>query len=192
MLDREARVRATIVPRSTTLMSLRIPQTVTRCATPDRQGRVRYEDGVTRVIGENIVLRRWRQRGDEPRARAASETFDGLRLRPGTWTLLLACQRYGLRLDAAIDVERLTRCLEQARRDHPKCGAAHPSKLVHLLRFLQQRRVLRAVAERARNPEKPGLPDLFLYRLNAEGEVFGGRFVESAQSRPEGERRLPD
>jgi len=52
------------------------------------------------------------------------------------------------------------------------------SKFAALLSFLEHKGVLRDVVDRPRSLDNPGLPDLFLYRVDQKGRVHGGRFVE--------------
>jgi hypothetical protein len=47
-----------------------------------------------------------------------------------------------------------------------------------LIAFLRRKKVLSDVVDRARDPSAPGIPDLFLYRLDRAGRVHGGCFVE--------------
>ena len=52
------------------------------------------------------------------------------------------------------------------------------SKFAHLLTFLREKDLLQCVVDRERPVASPGIPDLFLYRMDETGRVYGGRFVE--------------
>ena len=159
-------------------MSLGIPLTVTRCATPDRAGRVRFQDGEECLIAEQVVLRRWKERSKEPAAKAAGIRFDGCRLPSGTWTLLRQWMDDGL---APADLAKSASLNEYAERNRVAGGLLRtpPStKFAAMLGFLEGRKVLRKIIKRKRPAGNPGIPDLFLYRLDADGRVLGGRFVE--------------
>ena len=52
------------------------------------------------------------------------------------------------------------------------------SKFAHLLTFLREKDLLQCVVDRERPVASPGIPDLFLYRMDANGRIHGGRFVE--------------
>ena len=158
-------------------MSLRIQLTVKRCPHA-HTGRVRFVLGHVCRPGEAVVLRRWRDRSSEARPKAADETFDGCRLPPGSWFLLNACAAVGLRLDVPIESAVLRLFLDDARREHPTWRAPQVDKFARVIEFLRQRKVLRQVLERTRDPDNPGLPDLFLWRRDRDGAINGGQFVE--------------
>lgn len=159
-------------------MSLRIPLTVKRCATPDRAGRVRYAHDDDCLIAEDVVLRRWKERSRETEARSAGVRFDGCRLPSGTWTLLRQWIEEGL---AAPDLTNPAVLRTHAERNRALGGTLRTpvsTRFAALIRFLERKHVLTDVVGRTRSAEKPGLPDLFLYRIDGGGRVLGGRFVE--------------
>jgi hypothetical protein len=157
---------------------LRISRTVTRgpSRTGDRRARFQYRNDC--LLGEDIVLRRWRERSQSPRAMALRETFDGFRLKPGTWRALQACRSAGLRLDRPVNLDDLTLHLEAARVLDRDLRAPQAGKFVPLITYLQSRKLLAKVVNRPRIKENPGLPDLFLYRRAADGSVYGSKFLE--------------
>lgn len=159
-------------------MSLRISLTVTRCATPDRTGRVRYQHGDGCLIAEQVVLRRWKERSKEPTVVAAGVRFDGCRLPSGTWTLLRQWIEEGLPPAELANPAVLTAHAQRNRMLGSELRTPESTKFAALIRFLLEKDVLRQVVGRRRSSEKPGLPDLFLYRVDREGRVHGGRFVE--------------
>ena len=158
-------------------MSLRIMLSVRRCS-PATRGRVRYQHGDARLIPEELVLRRWKDRSNEPSAKASGVRFDGCRLSPGTWTLLRQWLAQGLRQEDLTDPAVLKQYAEMSRVARVTLRAPQASKFVALLSFLEQKGVLRDVVERPRSRDNLGLPDLFLYRADRKGRVHGGRFVE--------------
>jgi hypothetical protein len=158
-------------------MSLRIQTSVVRSVSA-QPGRVRYVHGAGALIPEELVLRRWKDRSKEDSARIQGIRFDGCRLPPGTWTLLKHWLDAGLQLTDVTDPEALQRCADDSRTAGLKLKAPHASKFAAMIGFLQKKGVLHKVLERERDPESPGLPDLFLYRIDRSGDVQGGRFVE--------------
>ena len=86
-------------------MSLRIHLTARRC-NPEVPGRVRFLLGNKAVTPEGLVLGRWKARSQEPSALADGVTFDGCRLPPGTWRVLLEAERRGLSLVDANSTRR--------------------------------------------------------------------------------------
>jgi VRR-NUC domain len=170
-------------------MSLRIPLTVERCAGADRAGRVRYRYRDRCLIPEDIVLRRWQDRTNEPAQRGKRTRFEGCRLPSGTWTLLLAWTRDGLPVESLTDAKALNECAARNRAAGGKLRTPVPSKFAHLLGYLLSRGVLDDVIRRERSVEHPGLPDLFLYRLDSRGRVHGGMFVEVKRSNPHARTR---
>ena len=123
------------------------------------------------------MLRRWRGRANTEKAKTAGETFDGCRLPPGTWSLLNACAKAGLRLDSAIDPTDLKLHLDAARQTHPTWRSPTAVKFVHVIVFLRQKSVLASVLARTRTLQNPGVPDLFLWRQDRNGSV-AGQFIE--------------
>ena len=160
-------------------MSLRIKLSVVRVArSPDKAGRVRYRQGNRALIPEAIVLRRWKDRSTEKPALDSGITFDGCRLPSGTRTLVKQRLADGLPWDGLSNPMVLARHAEKSRVMGNTLRAPEPTKFAAMNAFLQQRGVLRAVVERERDLKNPGLPDLFLYRLDRDKRVHGGRFVE--------------
>jgi len=158
-------------------VSLRIPLSVRRYV-PATAGRVRYQHGDARLIPEELVLRRWKDRSNEPSAKASGVRFDGCRLPSGTWTLLRNWFEAGLRREDVGDAAVLKQYAQKRRAAYANHRAPEASKFAAMLSFLEQKGVLRDVVERARSLDNPGLPDLFLYRVDRKGRVHGGRFVE--------------
>jgi len=158
--------------------SLRIPLTVTRCSPAGQSKRVRYQYGGQRLIPEMLVLRRWRDRSKENTAKANGIRFDGCRLPPGTWTLLNRWIADGLPLSEVTNTNLLKSHAERTRRLGLKLRAPVAEKFSDMLSFLQERKVLRDMMNHERPAETPGIPDLFLYRVDRNGRIHGGRFVE--------------
>jgi hypothetical protein len=159
-------------------MSLRIPLTVKRCAGVDRAGRVRYQDGDRCLIPEDIVLRRWQERTSEPRQRARDIRFDGCRLPSGTWTLLREWSREEGSPNRLTDPDVLERYAAQNRSEGGRLRTPVAAKFALLIAYLIEKKLLDAVISLERSPENPGLPDLFLYRVDRAQRVHDGRFVE--------------
>jgi hypothetical protein len=161
-------------------MSLRIPLTVTRWSPSGRPDRVRYCYGTLALIPEELVLRRWRDRSREPSATARGVRFDGCRLPPGTWRLLRRWMEDGLSLEELTNQDVLSRHAERSRQAGLKLRAPQVTKFAAMLGFLKEKKkgVLQKVMDRPRAADKPGIPDLFLYRVDRNGHVQGGRFVE--------------
>lgn len=160
-------------------MSLGIPLTVRRCKHPEHQrGRVRFMLGKRCGIGEDVVLRRWRDRSRETVARQKRITFDGCRLPPGTFQLLDACRKQGLNLDAPVTPDILRPFYERARAEHPTWRAPTPTKLAAVITCLAKTKRLTRIVNRERKAENPGLPDVFLWKRDEDGKPFGGQFIE--------------
>jgi hypothetical protein len=159
-------------------MSLRIPLTVTRCPDRDRAGRVRFDHEGDCLIPEEVVLRRWKERSREPDAIAAGVRFDGCRLPSGTWTLLRRWLDDGLLLEDVTDPAALHDRVERSRQSGELLRTPVSTKFAAMTRYLVEKKALRAIVDRDRPEASPGLPDLFLYRVDREGRVHGGRFVE--------------
>jgi hypothetical protein len=159
-------------------MSLRIKLTARRCPPDKKTTRVRYEHGEARLIPEELVRRRWRERTNAASAQAAGVRFDGCRLPPGTWILVGEWLQSGLQESDVSNAEVLARHLERTEPDTRKLRTPHVTKLAEMLGYLQRKRVLRKILARQRNPANPGLPDLFLYKVDRNGRVIDGRFVE--------------
>ena len=157
-------------------MSLRIPLVARRVDTGD--ARVRFDHSGEALIAEALVLRRWRERSRSAAARAAGEVFDGCRLPPGTWTTLKACAERGCALDHTLTSEMLRWHFDALRSDGLAARAPTPSKFVVVVRHLAARGLLDSVRLRERNLDSPGVPDLFLWRMKADGRPYGCRFVE--------------
>jgi hypothetical protein len=167
-------------------VSLRISLSARRCPKENGSNRVRYELGSKCVPPEKLVLRRWQARTKEPAAVKKSIRFDGCRLRPGTWTvfqILTDSAPPGQRVVTADAVRAWV-----ARSKGINLRGPVPEKFEQLIAYLAGRGLLDDVRSRVRDPKSPGLPDLFLYRLDRDGKVFGGIFAEV--KRPE-ERLLP-
>src|SRR3954454_22802846 len=159
-------------------MSLRIPLTVERCDGTDAAGRVRYRHGDRCLIPEAIVLRRWQERTNEPAQRAKHTQFDGCRLPSGTWTLLRAWIRDGLPPESLTNPKVLDEYAARNRAAGGKLRTPVASKFAQMIRYLVNKRAVEQIIDRERSLENPGIPDLFLYRLDAEKRVYGGYFVE--------------
>jgi len=169
-------------------MSLRIPLTVKRCARRDTAGRVLYEHDEECLIPEQIVLRRWKARSKEDDARSAGIRFDGCRLPSGTWTLLRQWMEEGLPTGDLTKASVLNEHAERNRTLGGKLRTPVSTKFALMLGYLEKKKVLREIVARRRAVDTPGLPDLFLYRVDREGRVLGGRFVEVKRQGPTGVR----
>ena len=159
-------------------MSLRIPLAVTRCPPGPGHDRVRYQYQDRCLTPEGVVLRRWRDRSLAPSAIQSRTVFDGCRLPPGTWRIVHACIGRGLAHGDVIDEEELRRHVTAVRIEHPTWRAPQTTKLAALIQFLSGRRVLEKVLSATRDDRSPGIPDLFVYRVNAAKGVHDGRFIE--------------
>jgi VRR-NUC domain len=165
-------------------MSLRIPLTVERCAGADRAGRVRYRHGHECLIPESIVLRRWQERTKQSSGTARPIRFDGCRLPSGTWTLLRAWIADGLSPESLTNPDVLEAYAARNRTGGSRLRSPVSSKYAQLIGFLLEKGVLEEVISRERSAENPGIPDLFLYRVDGAQHVHGGRFVEVKRSNP--------
>ena len=92
--------------------------------------------------------------------------------------MLKAWLEEGLLWHAVTDASVLSQFTERSRASGTKLRVPEATKFAAMNAFLQKRRVLRHVVMRARPAVNPGLPDLFLYRLDRHGRVHGGRLVE--------------
>jgi hypothetical protein len=149
---------------------------VVRCAV-QTDNRVRYHEGGAALIGEELVLRRWKDRSQTPYAMAAGTRYDGCRLRPGTCAILQQWFNQGLSERDATNPEVLRQFAERSRT-RTKLRAPAPEKFAALIAYLRRRGKLRAMVSRRRDPKKPGIPDLFLYMTDRQGRVQDGRFAE--------------
>jgi hypothetical protein len=114
----------------------------------------------------------------EPAAIGSGTRYDGCRLPPGTWRVVQACLATRSSGADLANPAVLTECMADVRDRHPTWRAPHPIKLTALLQFLNSRRVLERVVSIARDDARPGIPDLFLFRISDQFGVYGGRFVE--------------
>jgi VRR-NUC domain-containing protein len=158
-------------------VSLRIPLTAVRCNCGEGR-RVRFQHGSKCVTPEGLVLRRWKDRTQAPLQEAAGIVFDGCRLPPGTWRVLLEAESCGLALNQPFDRDQLMSFIDRVRRERPELRAPQVDKFLGLLDWLRGRGVLVDMVRRERSAESPGIPDLFLFRRDRTGRVHGGRFVE--------------
>lgn len=158
-------------------MSLRIKLTAKRCP-PGAKLRVRYQHGNACLIPEELVLRRWKDRSKEASARATGLVYEGCRVPPGTWTLLQQWLREGLQEADVTNAELLGGHAVRTRLGGSKLRAPQADKLADMLAYLVRRGVLRDVCDHPRAPASPGLPDLFLYKVDSDARVHGGQFVE--------------
>ena len=156
---------------------LGISTTVTRAADVPPP-RIRYAFGDQRLIPEDLVLRRWRERSRNAWAQARGVKFDGCRLPPGTWRLLALWLREGLRSEDVSNPEVLQEFHDRSRTQRLTLRAPHASKFALLLGFLKRKGALDAILSRDRDPANPGIPDLFLYKVDRQGRVYDGGFVE--------------
>ena len=138
-----------------------------------KQRKALFVCGDTGMIIEKLVLRRWRKRRGQ-----RGETFDGFRLRPHTWDIILGCLGNQFTLDPGTTPEALQLAIAKEQKRHPTWRATRAEQLLPLLRFLQGRGLLAKVVSRPRDPEKPGLPDLVLYRRRRDGTPYGFIFAE--------------
>jgi len=160
-------------------MSLGISLSVTRCRHAEHQRpRVRFVIGGRCRIGEDVVLRRWRDRSKEPTARARGITFEGCRLPPGTFQIIDACRADGFDVAGKISIDTLGSFYERARDQHKTWRAPSVANTVAILTCLARTKRLPDVLGRERSPMNPGLPDLFLWKRRTDGSLFGERFVE--------------
>jgi hypothetical protein len=159
-------------------MSLRIPLSVVRISASSARGRVRYPHRNRQLIPEELVLRRWRDRSTEDSATARGVRFDGCRLPPGTWRLVHNWFQNGLSIDDVGDPAALAKHAERTRNNAERLRAPQVGELAAMLTFLKKRRVLDVVIDRPRDARNPGIPDLFLYCVDRNGNVHDGRFVE--------------
>jgi VRR-NUC domain len=164
-------------------VSLRIPLTVKRCSHPEHQSgrRVRFVVGKRCRPGEEVVLRRWRDRSREPSARLKGTSFEGCRLPPGTFQLLNACRAAGFDILPPFTADRLRPHYERARREHPTWNAPNVENTIAMLICLGK--YLRQILERERSSANPGLPDLFLWTRTKNGRLSRGQFIEVKRKR---------
>lgn len=154
---------------------------IARLATNRRNvnGRVQYLDEATGkwVIPEEIVLRRWRRKNTR-----SGVVFKGARLPPGTWQAVLSCLARGVGIDdtTAIALQRALDEMDGDRPDGPPLGRPNVECLLAMGAYLKRRNKLQPILLRHQSvdPASPGIPDLFLFRLEEDGVVAGARFVE--------------
>jgi hypothetical protein len=155
-----------------------------------RVGRRTYwtaPDLPSEMIPEEVVLHRWRRKKSRP-----GVIFKGTRLPPGTWRAILECHRRSGSTEA-LTPEAVRRAIDRLDAEPLDPGLRYPTidALRHMVAHLERRRALEALLtrhERDVDRTSPGIPDLFLYSLEADGRLASARFVEV--KRP-GERLLP-
>ena len=129
------------------------------------------------VIPEELVLRRWRRKKTR-----SGVVFKGARLPPGTWQAVDYCLARGVGIDATTPaaLRNALAQLDAERADRPPLGRPDIECLLAMGGYLKRRNVLQDIVLRHRivDPSSPGIPDLFLYRVEADGTVAGARFVE--------------
>ena len=156
-------------------VALRIGLTAQRC--PDAApGKARFDCDGRALIVEDLVLRRWRQR------RSPNETFHGCRLPPRTWDVARAVLLAGFAIDAHASVETLEQSIAGVRTVHPFWKPPAAIHFLVLLLFLKNRGLLQQILDRVRAFEKPGLPDLVLYRRGTKIQPHGFIFAEVKRS----------
>ena len=142
-------------------------------------GRVRYFDERTGkwVIPEELVLGRWRCK--KTRARVV---FKGARLPPGTWQAVLQCLARGVGIHETTPaaLQSALGQIDAERGGAPPLRRPNIECLLAMGAYLKRRNALREILMRHLNvdPSSPGIPNLFLYRLEPDGRVTGARFVE--------------
>ena len=136
-------------------MSLRIKTTVRRC-TADGRGRVRYWHGEARLIPEQLVLRRWKERSNQVAAKRNGVRFDGCRLPPGTWSLLDAWLADGLSLEEVTDATILRQYIAKSRAAGVKLRTPEAKKFAMMLSWLRDRGVLSKLLNRQRRVDARG------------------------------------
>jgi len=140
--------------------------------------RVQFKDSDRWLIAEGLILRRWRRKRTRPGA-----VFRGVRLQPGTWRAVILCLARAGRVDWASPTA-IRAALERLPRkdiDGNPIGAPTRGMLVLALQHLSKRGVLEPLLRRHEfsvERRSPGIPDLFLCRVEADGRITGARFVE--------------
>ncbi len=132
-------------------MSLRIKLSVRRCDPSASGDRIRYQHGDARLIPEELVLRRWKDRSNEASAKTSGVRFDGCRLPPGTWTLLRKWLEQGLRQEDLVDPVALKQYAEKNRAEGVKLHAPEASKFAASSPSLK-RKACFATSSSARDP----------------------------------------
>lgn len=139
------------------------------------------EGEAERAVAEKVVLLRWRQRESENRV------YKGERLPPTMWRALPIALGSDPAVWAHLSTEDIKTKVEAARpllasagQDGKPLSIPSPQGVHAIIGVLGVDR-LRRLVERHADPgrhEEPGVPDLFLYAVNANGKVETPRFVE--------------
>ena len=158
-------------------LAIGIRRVVAECR--NERGRKRCLDDETGSweIPEEIILGRWRRKKTRP-----GTVFKGMRLPPGTWRAVIACLEEDGGVEG-ISAPTVRRALTKLRDKPREPGLRYPS--VESLRVLVEYLIRKGVCDPVVlrhwlqvDPESPGIPDLFLYSVDAGGRVASARFVE--------------
>ena len=136
----------------------------------NQRRRVTYmgEDG-NRRTPEQTILWRWRRAG-----------FKGHRLRPNIWRVLGQIPA----LRSPLTVEEIERILEGKKQEGGEIAKLlpRPGLVRDLLSAVSPARLNLLLARHAPgsevDPRRPGVPDLFLFKLRSDGAPWAVRFVE--------------
>lgn len=145
------------------------------------RGASKVDGGLDRAVAETVVLRRWRQRN------GAGRRFKGERLPPTMWRALplalgsdVAAWMHWSVEDIAARFATARPSLKTAGHDGQPVAVPSPQGVHAIIHVLGADR-LRLLVARHADParfEEPGVPDLFLYAVDAKGRVSTPRFVE--------------
>jgi len=168
-------LRISRVVRNRTFENNRVHYDVAPYGAPDADGLPE------RAVAERVVLLRWRRRESKGRV------YKGERLPPTMWRALPIALGNDPALWADLSSEDIGTKIEAARpalamAGHEGKPLSVPSPQgVHAIIGVLGVDRLRRLVERHADPgrlEEPGVPDLFLYAVNANGKVETPRFVE--------------
>ena len=129
-----------------------------------------YQKASFSAGGKNGPTNRRSDRGAFDSMAAGSPREHGRSCEPGSVT--------DFRAESLTDPRLLNEYAARNRAAGGKLRTPVASKFAQMIRYLLNKRGTRTVISRERSLENPGIPDLFLYRLDAQQRVYGGYFVE--------------
>jgi hypothetical protein len=135
--------------------------------------RVRYEEGGRLMKSEGLV-----------RYRCLRANYDAICLPPSIWRVLGTVER----LQALAPGASVLELVERAGARRPRRMARAIETVRAVIPAAKRRAIVERHTSGGARPDRPGTPDLLVYRKRADGTPCGVRFVEVKRGGPRPER----